>query len=73
MKAEDIKKRNAFADALEAVAESAKNVPSGGWDVPTRYIAEECRRWARCYRVLPIVPIDGLSAIERKKKKGGTK
>ena len=49
-KEEIIKSRNAFADALNAVAKLADEVPSFGWDVPSPYIANKCRDWASGYR-----------------------
>ena len=48
---EQKKKRNEFADALERVAELAKDVPSGGWDIPASHIKSECEKWAKSYRV----------------------
>lgn len=47
----EAKKRNELADALERVAELAKDVPSFGWDIPSSHIASECGRWAKLYRV----------------------
>ena len=47
---ESKEKRKEFADALDKLAEMAKDVPSGGWDVPINYIRGELKKWANDYR-----------------------
>lgn len=49
---EQAERRIRFAEALEEVAKLADSVPDGAcWDTPPRYIAGECRNWARQYSV----------------------
>lgn len=45
-----IAERNRFADAAEALAKMAEEVPHTGWDINTAYIVKECRRWADGFR-----------------------
>lgn len=51
MTLEQARQRNALADALEKAARLADTVYAGGWDIPPRHIASECRYWADAYRV----------------------
>ena len=48
---EQARKRNEFANALFAVSELAKSVPSDALDYSIPYIIERCRKWAEGYLV----------------------
>ena len=47
---EKILKRREFAEKCEELAKLGESVPSGGWDVPMKYIVRCLKDWSRQYR-----------------------